>query len=376
MNYKILILVVVFITMLTFSYGFFVGQYKIFPYEIFQEFKYKTLTENSQNTNFVIDEYIYEIDPGDLIQINSKFDVLEKRDSLINYIWKNQDYPKNIFPSNIDEDISDEKLSTLNNLKSINKLVIEMEYGVNSIAYLLIPEKNNEKLIIYHHGHGEDFRQNIRIFEYFLERDYSVLAFSMPLSGMNNQPTVEISELGIIKLINHNRLKFLENQEFSPIKFFVEPIIVSLNYVENNFEFDSYHFVGISGGGWTGIIYSAIDDRVSDTFSIAGSLPLYLRADPQNFGDYEQELPSLYSISNYLELYVLGGYGQDRKLIQIFNKNDPCCFAGEVSSLYSDSVKNVLEQLSMGYFDVLIDENDQHNISDVTLEKIHQIINS
>jgi len=362
--------------MLTFLYGFFVGQYEIFPYDLLQELKHKTLDGDAHVTNFVNDEYIYEINPTNLIQINSKLDILEKQKSLINYIWSNKDYPKDILPSNIDENIFDEKLNTLNNLKNIDKITIEMEYDVNSIAYLLIPEKSNQKLIIYHHGHGGDFRQNNRILEYFLEQEYTVLAFSMPLSGMNSQPTVDFPELGTIKLINHNRLKFLEKQEFSPIKFFVEPIIISLNYLDKNFEFDSYHFVGISGGGWTGIVYSAIDNRVSDTFSVAGSLPLYLRADPKNYGDYEQELPQLYSISNYLELYVLGGYGKDRKLIQIFNKNDPCCFAGEISNLYSNSVKNVLDQLGMGYFDVFIDENDQHNISDMALEKIHQIINS
>ncbi len=362
--------------MLTFSYGFFVGQYKIFPYEFLQEFKQKAFTDNSLEVKLYTDKHIDEINPQELIQITSQSDVLEKRNSIINYIWGETGFPSNLTPSYIDEDIFDEKLGNLNNLMKIDKITIEMEYGVNSIAYLLIPEKSNQKLIIYHHGHGEDFRENDRVLEFFLEKEYTVLAFSMPLSGMNNQPTVNLSEYGSIKLINHNRFKFLENQEFSPIKFFVEPIVISLNYIDKNFEFDSYNFVGISGGGWTGIIYSAIDDRVSKTFSVAGSLPLYLRTDSQNFGDYEQELPSLYSISNYLELYVLGGYGQDRTLIQVFNQNDPCCFGGNISSLYSNSVKNVLEQLGMGSFDVYLDENDHHTISDATLEKIHQYINS
>ena len=73
---------------------------------------------------------------------------------------------------------------------------------------------------------------------------------------------------------------------------------------------------------------------------------------------------------------MLGGYGKDRKLVQIFNQNDPCCFGGEISSLYSNSVKNVLDQLQIGSFDVYLDENNSHTISDATLEKIHQDINS
>ena len=371
-----MILAIIFVTILTFSYGFFVGQYKIFPYELLHEFKQKTFSNNSLDEKLYTDQHIDEINPDELIRITSQSETFEKRNSLINYIWTGTGFPSTLVPTHIEENFFDEKLSNLNNLMKIDKFTIEMEYGINSISYLLLPEKSNGKLVIYHHGHGEDFRQNERVIEFFLENEYSVLAFSMPLSGMNNQPTVTLSEYGSIKLINHNRFKFLESQEFSPIKFFVEPIVRSLNHIDKNFEFDSYHFVGISGGGWTGIIFAAIDDRVSKTFSVAGSLPLYLRTDPQNFGDYEQENPSLYAVSNYLELYVLGGYGKDRKLVQIFNQNDPCCFGGEISSLYSNSVKNILDQFQMGSFDVYLDENDSHTISDVMLEKIHQDINS
>ena len=35
--------------------------------------------------------------------------------------------------------------------------------------------------------------------------------------------------------------------------------------------------IGISGGGWTTTVYPAIDTRISESFSVAGSLPLSLR---------------------------------------------------------------------------------------------------
>lgn len=376
MSNKTVFLAITSASVLIFSYGLFVGQYHIFPYDLLQDFKGKVFDDKKSEANLYTDKYIYNVNPSELIRIDTKFDAIEKKNSIINYIWSGVGFPYDMFPSNIDEDIFDEKLSNLGNLKRVDKITIEMEYDVNSISYLLIPNVTNNKLIIYHAGHGEDFRQNDHILEFFLEKGFTVLAFSMPLTGMNNQPTVNFSEYGTIKLINHDRFKFLESQKFSPIKFFVEPIILSLNYIDKNYHFTSYYFVGISGGGWTGILYSAIDDRISKTFSVAGSLPLYLRSDPQNYGDYEQELPSLYSIANYLELYVLGGYGKNRELVQIFNKNDPCCFGGQISELYSNAVKNTLENLNVGSFDVYVDENNQHNISDITLKKIYQYINS
>lgn len=111
----------------------------------------------------------------------------------------------------------------------------------------------------------------------------------------------------------------------------MEPIYASLNYIDEQYTFTKYHFIGISGGGWTAIIYSSIDDRISNTFSIAGSLPIFLREDPKDLGDYEQTNPKLYSIANYLEMYVMSSYGENRNTTLIYNKFDPCCFDGTSS---------------------------------------------
>ena len=164
----------------------------------------------------------------------------------------------------------------------------------------------------------------------------------MPLLGMNNQPIVDIDNFGKIKFSTHKHLRFLESSGFSPVKFFVEPIGTSLNYLEENFDFDSYYMVGISGGGWTTVLFSAIDDRILQSYSVAGTFPMFMRSDPKNIGDYEQTLPELYQITNYLELYILSSYGDNRIHVQIFNKNDPCCFSGNVSGLYDDKINEKL----------------------------------
>ena len=232
-------------------------------------------------------------------------------------------------------------------------------------------------MIIYHHGHSGDFRFETNTINYFLDNGYSVLAFNMPLKGMNNQPTIDTADFGKIKFVSHRQFSLLESDDFSPLKYFIHPIVLSLNHIDEIYNYTSYDMVGLSGGGWTTIIYSAIDDRISQSFSVAGSYPLYLRYESQNIGDYEQLHPDIYKIANYLELYIMGSSGDNRKLVQIFNKYDPCCFSGESFKEYENEIKNIVNNLGSGHFDIYLDDpHKEHIISDKTLEIIINEISS
>ena len=134
-----------------------------------------------------------------------------------------------------------------------------MKYGINSISYLFIPEKSNGKLILYHQGHGGDFILGKRTIQFFLDQNFTVLALTMPLVGMNNQPIVEMEGFGKIKLISHEQLKLLETDSFNPMRLFFDPIQINLTFLQNEYDFKQYSMIGISGGGWTTVIYSAID---------------------------------------------------------------------------------------------------------------------
>jgi len=316
---------------------------------------------------------VYENNVSELIQIKDNNDISKLRNNLTNFIWKNNEFPDSKLPDTVNVDISNFLYDDFLNLERIDQLNIEMEYGINSISYLFIPESSNNKLIIYHQGHGGDFYKGKETIQFFLEQNYSVLAFSMPLLGMNDQSIVEVPNIGTIKLTSHEHLRFLESSNLSPIKFFIEPITISLNYLDKTYNFSSYDMIGISGGGWTVTLYSAIDDRISQTYSIAGSVPIYLRSITENRGDYEQWLPELYQTANYLDLYVMSSYGEDRKFIQIFNKYDSCCFSGEFYKTYETEVKNTLSKLDSGHFDIFLDNTHKtHKISDYALEIVIQ----
>jgi len=360
--------IIVILIFLGFLSGFFVNMYEVYPYSAIKQL----YAENQRSVSQI---EIYEDDVMSLIHIDGLDSKIKVQNNLINFIWKQNTLPQNE-PSKVEKNIISQQYEDLENLDSIDKLTIEMEYGVNSIVYFFKPIISNDKLVIYHQGHRGDFFEGKQTIEYFLEKNYTVIALSMPLLGMNSQPIIDHSQFGKIKIESHNQFELLENKIFSPIQFFVEPTIIVLNYLENNYDFNSYHMIGISGGGWTATLIPAIDDRITQSFSIAGSYPLFLRSEIKNFGDYEQHNVELYKIANYLDLYVMASLGSDRKFVQIFNMYDPCCFDGTSFEKYESEISKIIEKSDNGYFRIYLDQtHNKHIISEHSLEIIINEIN-
>jgi len=371
-KYLLAFLVISFVSV--FFFGTYVGLYKIFPYEFLDSskdvlFEQKTIEKNQPVKQSSIDS---------LIRIYDKSDIEQKRNFLTEFFWDvgslQRVKDKSQLPE-VESGISDFNYKDFQNLKRIDRLTVEMEYGINSVSYLFLPEQPNEKLILYHQGHGGDFLLGKDTIKFFLDRNFTVFAMTMPLLGMNNQPVVEIDGIGKIKLNSHNQLRLLEANDFNPMKLFLDPIQINLNFLDKEYNFKRYSMIGLSGGGWTTVVYSAIDERISESFSVASSMPFYLRVDDRDMGDYEQRNIELYQNVNYLELYVLSAYGDGRKHIQIFNKNDPCCFSGNGYETYEFVIKDKISQLGKGNFQIFIDDtHTQHKISDHTLRLVHENI--
>ena len=359
---------------LIFFFGIYVGMYKIFPYEVLDSSKDVLFEQQTTQNN----QFVNQVNVDSLIKIDSKSDIDQKREFLTEFFWDTTTFQrikdKSSSPE-VETNISDSNYKDFQNLKRIDRLTVEMEYGINSISYLFIPEQSNEKLILYHQGHGGDFLLGKNTIQFFLDRNFTVIAMAMPLLGMNNQPVAEIDGLGEMKLISHKKLRLLEANNFNPMKLFLEPVQTNLNFLDKEYNFKRYSMIGLSGGGWTTVVYSAIDERISDSFSVGGSIPFYLRVDSRDMGDYEQTNIELYKNVNYLELYVLGAYGDGRQHIQIFNKNDPCCFSGNGYETYEFVIKDKMSQLGKGTFQILIDDtHNEHKISDHTLKLVYEMI--
>jgi hypothetical protein len=310
-------------------------------------------------------------DVAALISIRQPQDVLRLRRKLITFLWGKPGLPLSL-PAEVSKNFSDARYNDITSLARIDKLNIVMDFGIESRVYHFIPKLPNNKVVFYNQWHGADFYDGKLQIKEFLDAGYSVVAFAMPLEGLNNQPTVQIPGLGMLKLIAHDNMKYLQPVNGHPIKYFVEPVVVALNYIKKNYRYSSVSMVGISAGGWTATMAAAVDPRIEKSFPVAGSYPVYLMSDsPRDWDDYEQTVPELYKTVNHLDLYILGSYGPNRKQLQILNQFDPCCFAGVKSETYKDIVRDRVRKLGAGEYDLFLDASHKgHQISAVAMKRI------
>jgi len=335
-----------------------------------QSYQHSTKSIEINNNNIQMNQ----ADVDSLITIHNKNDIIIKRNELIHFIWGKPSIPSST-PAVIQKNIQDERYQSLKDLKTIHRLTVEMDYGLESIIYLFMPLRSTKTLVLYHQGHRGDFILGYDFIQYMLSKGYSVAAFAMPLLGMNNQPVVFLSRLGKFKISDHEHLKLLQPQKGHPIQFFLTPVIEMINTADI-FGFKNIAMTGISGGGWTCTIAASLDRRITRSYPVAGTLPIFLRSEaPNNWGDYEQTIPDFYRIANYLELYIMGAYGDNRKQIQILNLNDPCCFNGNGYQCYLQVVKDRMKTLKRGSFDLFSDpKNKTHSISKESLDIISKDI--
>ena len=324
-----------------------------------------------------IDPILMETNIESLINIENTGDLEKKRIQLINFIWKSNSLQNSEMPEKIINNIDDPRFSEIKNLERIDKIIINMEYGVNSYPYLFHPVEKNNKLLIYHQGHAGDFILGKKTISYFIDKGYTVMAFSMPLYGSNNSPSLELENFGIIKFDSHNKLRFLDSKDFSATKLFFHPIMVSLNYAEQNYNFETFDMIGLSGGAWTITLYSAMDERISKIFPVGGPLPHYItQNEPDSHWHYEGNNLSLYRIANYLEIFIMSSYGENKEHVKILNKFDSCCYSGIGYTTFEENLQDHINMLGQGRFVVYLDEtHSDHIISDFSLKLIEKNLN-
>lgn len=358
-----------------FVYGVLVGRFKYPPFGLAESFHERFIKsderkerERQAEARFLEpspDYYLNDI--PSLISIRSADEAEAKRRRLVEAIWRGRGYPREKLPASVERDFRDESFAGLSNLAGLDKLVVEMDYGVNSVAYHFRPLSANRRLVVYHAGHAEGLAGVRRQIAFFLGRGYAVLALAMPLEGMNSRPVVEVEGVGRMRLKSHAQLAYLD----APLRFFVEPVAVALNHVERRHAYEWVAMAGLSGGGWTTTVCAALDTRIARSYPVAGSVPEVLRGRWLDWGDFEQQTPELARAANSLELYVLGAYGRGRRQMQVLNQFDNCCFYGLRHPFYEPHVSARLAELGAGSFSVLLDTTHrQHMLSDFALAEI------
>jgi hypothetical protein len=324
-----------------------------------------------------------------IVDINSAADVEAKRAALVRYIWGTAwadvlarkptvQSPYTPVPA--------DALPSLSNVKLIEELVTTMSVPAltggrpiihTSTAYLYHPQSPNGRVVVVHHGHscvfnGSDGPYNLdKAIQDLVAANYTVVAMRMPLLQRPSQCGSDATSK------SHDDM-FTDPQRLetgSPLQFFLEPVARALNYIQSKYP-DTYHdfnMVGLSGGGWTTTIYSALDPRITLSFPVAGSLPLDL---PIGIGgrDTEQNLPAFYDLTGYRDLYIMGSFGLHRRQTQILNRKDNCCFVPPDQDAvdYACQVQSRLFSLGPGAF--ILDYDDTSTSHQISLAALSAVI--
>ena len=318
------------------------------------------------------------------ITIHSAAQIGEKRQALIQYIWGDGGIPKDRLPNVVPNVASPVK--ELEGAERVDELRIDMAPGLEGLAYHFIPKSPNGVLVVVHHGHACSFDGNpppgdpgdgiSRTIKALVREGYGVLGVFMPHMRPGDCTG------------GHDKM-FEMKTTGSPMKYFLEPTAIGLNYLKARSAADgfpsyaAFRMVGLSGGGWTTTVYAAIDPTIGCSFPVAGTIPLYLRSGG-SVGDREQFETSFYRIAGYPDLYILGAHGKGRRQVQILDRRDTCCFgeaqhdAKATGVAYADAMREyagrvhvALQEIGDASFRLEIDETaPSHMISDHAIENV------
>ncbi len=296
------------IALLTGVYGSGIFLWEWPPHDRFRE---KKEEEEPIDPRFLQTPPEYRLtDVENLIAIRTAEDAASKRAELVSLIFGSPGLPAGK-PAIINRDYVDARYDDLAALQRIDRFTVEMDFSLVSRVYHFHPAAPENKLVLYHQGHMVDFYRGKETIRELLAHGFDVVAFCMPLKGLNNQPAVDVPHIGRLKLTGHDQMAFLTPEKGHPMQYLLAPVVIVLNHLTSERTYESISMLGISGGGWTTTLMAAIDERIRYSFPVAGSYTIYLRSNSKrDWGDYEQTAPDIYTRVNYPGDLYSGRMGQ------------------------------------------------------------------
>jgi hypothetical protein len=323
-----------------------------------------------------------------LLDIHSPAELEAKRAALIRYIWGAAwedvltTQPAVQSPYN---PVAADALPPVPDAQKIEQLVTTMSIPAfsggppivhTSTAYLYHPQTPNGRVVIVHQGHscaldGSDGPYNLdKTIQNLVAGHYAVVAMRMPLFQRPSQCGHDATSNSHDEMFTPPQ----RPQKGSPLQFFLEPLARALNYIQSKYPatYHDFNMAGLSGGGWTTTVYSALDPRITLSFPVAGSLPFDV---PIGRGgrDTEQYVAAFYDLAPYRDLYVMGSFGHHRRQTQILNHKDDCCFVPPDQDAfdYDCQVQSRLSDLGAGAFTLYYDDAaTSHQISSSALSAV------
>jgi hypothetical protein len=323
------------------------------------------------------------------IHIRSSKDVQALRLKLINQIWP-EGFPGNVIPASVIETSPQNAASNSSGLfpflsigeksglKTEYRLTLELGFGLRSVIYLWMSNLPKNELFLVHDGHSDDSfdaggslkvrgmanSTNLVTLKTLLQAGYDVMWIQMPLYGDNlsaSAPQLPLSAQCREQCDRHAEIfRAFSGSSVSPYKFFLEPVVAAINYATATGRYSNISMMGASGGGWTTLLAAAIDVRIANSASVAGSLPLFLRTGTcgnASAGDAEQksQMGLLYKSISYLDLYIMAAHGANRRHVQINNQFDSCCFFGITFLKYANYISHLILKKKLGVYKYELD---------------------
>jgi hypothetical protein len=223
----------------------------------------------------------------------------------------------------------------------------------NVVYYFTTHVTPINKLIIVCQGHISDEQSGIsNSINRALSDGYDVLYMAMPITSADNtetNPTITSTSSN-----GHNQMFTggLDRVGYSPLELFFFEKTSSLSYLESqSIIYDNIYLAGNSGGAWVGVIWGAMDERISKISLNRGVMPRSFRWNLINT-DYEQggayfnddlDGPRLYTFlyNNTFMDFILMCTSNSRMVQAHTHISDTCCFKGNAQNVFTSELISI-----------------------------------
>lgn len=314
-----------------------------------------------------------------LILVKNKEDIEKKRKELIDFFWKNG-FPKRR-PNQIVKDINKELVKSAPQIESIDYYQITEKYGLTKRVHHVktnIKQKKNELIIFIAPDYPTLEQLSNLIIDSGVKLGYDFIFYAPPIARYyknkhSQVPIIETKKFGNLTLGDQNLFFLLEDDEFFPLQLYLNPIAISLNFIEDQYDYQAYHLIGITEGGWEATIYPALDPRIKKSYAFYPPYPIFIKTNSGSkaLGNYEQLHPGIFEFINYPTIYVMASSGEQRSHMQIIDNFDFDAFSEASYAPYKDEVKKRVNMIGQGEFKIeLVHTDREDNMEEVIKDLI------